>query len=206
MGIMGERLTPAEGKQLILEARRAVELYLEKEQAGPFLSAGHFGEKRAIFVTINSYPSKELRGCIGFMRGAMPLGKAVREAAIHAAFGDSRFEPLQKGELEQIVFEASVLGEPKLILAKKSSELEGAIKIGRDGLIIEYGNASGLLLPQVAAEWNFTPRQFLQALCQKAGLPKDMYLSSSARIYCFEAQIFEEQSPGGKIAEKKLVL
>ena len=77
------------------------------------------------------------------------------------------------------------------MVARRSLGLR-RVRVGTDGLIIAYGRASGLLLPQVAIEWNFTPQTFLEAVCEKAGLPKDMWKSASAKLWTFQAQVFAE--------------
>ena len=73
-----------------------------------------------------------------------------------------------------------------------------------DGLIIEAGGFSGLLLPQVPVEYGWTPEEYLMHLCLKAGLPTTYWLTGRLKLYRFTAQIFEEESPKGKIVEKKL--
>ncbi|MEM4137407.1 MAG: TIGR00296 family protein [Candidatus Anstonellaceae archaeon] len=198
-------LTLSQGKQLVKKAREAVNLYLSKSIEAEPLRGELFDKNLGVFVTINSYPAHDLRGCIGYPLSPPPLGRGVVKAAIAAATADSRFEPLSLEEIDKIIFEVSVLSEPRL-LEVEPQKREKAIKIPGDGLIIQYGWASGLLLPQVAVEYRFSPKDFLRAVCQKAGLPPDMYLSNSAKIYTFSAQIFSEESPNGEISEKKLIL
>ncbi|PIT84773.1 TIGR00296 family protein [Candidatus Micrarchaeota archaeon CG10_big_fil_rev_8_21_14_0_10_45_29] len=197
-------LSPEEGKTLVKAARLAIKAKLNSSALPPAPMGGVFEEKRGIFITLSTFPSHELRGCIGFIEAPKSIGILAQEGAIHAAFGDPRFSPLQKEEFSKIIVEASILSIPKPLNAKNAKERESAIKIGRDGLIIEYGRARGLLLPQVATEWNFSKKEFLQCVCEKAGLPRDMWTSPSAKIYLFEAQIFAESSPEGEIKQKRL--
>ncbi len=65
------------------------------------------------------------------------------------------------------------------------------IKVGRDGLMIKLDMHSGLLLPQVATERNWSETHFLEQVCLKAGLPKNSYKDKHADIYRFSAEIFE---------------
>jgi hypothetical protein len=51
---------------------------------------------------------------------------------------------------------------------------------------------SGLLLPQVATEYKMSRIEFIEALCSKAGLPKNTWQNKNFKIYKFQAQIFEE--------------
>jgi uncharacterized protein (TIGR00296 family) len=61
--------------------------------------------------------------------------------------------------------------------------------IGRHGLVAEQGMRRGLLLPQVATEWGWTPAQFLRQTCTKAGLPPDAW-EHGARMSRFDAEVF----------------
>ena len=162
-------------------------------------------EPRGVFVTLHTYPAEELRGCIGFVRPDHPLIDATALAARLAGLEDSRFPPMTSAELPSIIFEVSALTVPAPIKAKDEAGRLRAVKIGQDGLIIQYGGASGLLLPQVALEWNFTSQEFLEAVCEKAGLPKDMWKSPSATLWTFSAEIFAENKPNGPVAKKPLV-
>ncbi len=216
-----DKLSREQGAFLLKLARRAVRHYLE---TGEKLALGkkelaklgkelekNFGEarekmlgKRGVFVTIEAFPGKELRGCIGFPYPVMPLGKAVVEAALSAAFGDPRFAPLQKNELEKIVFEMSVLSLPKE-LKVPAREREKHVEVGRDGLTIEKGRNDGLLLPQVAEEYKWTASEFLKHVCFKAGLGGGEWMDETAKVCTFQAQIFSEEAPGGKVVEHKTV-
>ncbi|MFH8119663.1 MAG: TIGR00296 family protein [Candidatus Aenigmatarchaeota archaeon] len=162
-------------------------------------------EKRGVFVTLHSYPSYELRGCIGIPYPEKELIRAVRDATLASAFEDPRFEPLTEKELEKIVIEISILTEPKKIIVKDPKEYLEKIKIGRDGLIIKYGWYAGLLLPQVPVEEGWNEEEYLSWLCYKAGLPGDTWYDEKAEIYSFQAQIFYEEKPNGEIKEKKLI-
>jgi len=59
-------------------------------------------------------------------------------------------------------------------------------------LIVKFGIYSGLLLPQVATEYNMSPLEFLESTCEKAGLSKDSWKKETCHVYYFEGQIFEE--------------
>ena len=76
---------------------------------------------------------------------------------------------------------------------KNPDEYLDKIEIGKDGIIIQ-GTSSGLLLPQVATEYNFNPKQFLECVCEKASMPKDAWKNLSNKIYIFKAEIFSEDN------------
>jgi len=198
-------LTLDEGRFLVGLARRSIGEYLASgRKLRPEEREGALSEERGVFVTLEAHPSRELRGCIGYPLPIKRLSHAVCDNALHAAFEDPRFPPLEKGELGKTAIEVSVLSVPEEIVAKTPEEVLRKVKVGRDGLIIEYGYSSGLLLPQVPVEWNWDAEEFLGHLCEKAGLPKNMWKSPSARIKRFEAQIFYEEAPGGKVLQKRL--
>ncbi len=182
-------------------ARNAIEEWVKNSRV---YRAGnvpdYFKKDCGAFVTINSYPANELRGCIGFPYPAQPLYRAIIDAAIEATH-DPRFPPLKEDELSRITVEVSILTPPKRLTVKKPEEYVKKIKIGRDGLIIKYGFYSGLLLPQVAVEYGWDAKTFLQQLCFKAGLPADAWKSNMASIYTFQARIYREKKPRGEVEE-----
>ena len=203
------QLTPKEGKFLVKLARQTVTTYLENGlllQVSDEISS-KLMEPVGVFVTlsINNNENKMLRGCIGLPYPTTPLAKAVMEAAISAATQDPRFSPVTLEELDQIVFEISVLTPPELVSTEKPTDYPIKIKVGRDGLIIEYGYNKGLLLPQVPVELNWKEEEFLCQTAMKAGLPPDSWLLKDTRIYSFQAIIFEEVSPKGNIERKKIL-
>jgi len=185
-------LTVEDGKFLVDLARRAIVTYLVDrevikipEDADPKLK-----ENMGVFVTLNR--GKELRGCIGYPEPVMPLINAVIDAAISAATRDPRFNPLTLVELDKIHVEVSVLTKPTLIEVENPSQYLEDVNVGQDGLILELGPYRGLLLPQVATEWNWNTQEFLSNTCMKAGLSSDCWLNEDVKIYRFASQIFSE--------------
>ena len=184
-------LTQEQGRQLLGLARRSIESYFTGEEIDLAEYEG-FSEKQGVFVTLHE--DGELRGCIGFPHPSFKLYKAVFDAARAAAFEDPRFLPLEKDELKKIDIEISVLTVPEEIKVTNPKEYLNNIEIGKDGLIIRSDHSSGLLLPQVFAEYKCTAEKALEMTCQKAGLPKDAWKDLSNRISKFQAQIFKEKS------------
>jgi len=150
----------------------------------------HLNEDRGVFVTLHK--KGVLRGCIGYPEPVMPLYKAVVNAAKGAAFGDPRFPIVSKDEMRDIKIEISVLSVPKIIVVSDSDEYPKNIVLGTDGLIIRSDRGFGLLLPQVATENNMSEVQFLNALCQKAGLSFNVWKDEDVEILKFQAEIFSE--------------
>ncbi len=192
-----------EGRFLVKLARKSIEEYLttgKKSMPGSFPEK--FREPCGVFVTLTK--GEELRGCIGFPLPRLPLIEAVVEAAISSARSDPRFPPVNLEEMKEIKVEVSVLTPPELIRVKDPRDYPKLVKVGRDGLIVEWGGFSGLLLPQVPVEWKWDAEEFLCQTCMKAGLGADCWLRKDVRISKFSAQVFTEIEPGGEIEEKKL--
>jgi len=167
-------------------ARDSISSHFQKKFDAPADIKEEFSEKQGAFVTL--YKNNELRGCIGYSEPIFPLYKAVAEAAQASAFSDPRFVPVTEDEIDNLKIEVSVLTKPVKIEFKDSEELLRQIKIGKDGLIIERG----LLLPQVAVEYNWNAKEFLENTCMKAGLPADYWKETNVKIYKFQTQIFDE--------------
>jgi uncharacterized protein (TIGR00296 family) len=201
-------LSLEEGKFLVELARRAVKEYLQNRRKinVPSDISEKLLQPCGVFVTINSITDgeKELRGCIGYPYPTAPLAEAVIESAISSATQDPRFYPLSLKELDNVVFEVSVLTPPQLVDAKRSKEYPAKIKVGKDGLIVERGMFKGLLLPQVPVELKWDEEEFLCQCCVKAGLPPDNWLLDGTKIYKFQAIIFEEEKPKGAVKRKAL--
>lgn len=201
-------LSQKDGEFLVNLARRAVEEYLKTRRRLPVPKGvpEKLEQPCGVFVTINSVErgEKELRGCIGLPYPTDPLVEAVIQSAISSATEDPRFCPLSSSELDEVVFEVSVLTPPQRIEAKKAKEYPTKIKVGEDGLIVEKGMYKGLLLPQVPVEWGWDEEEFLCQCCAKAGLPSDNWLLEGTRLYRFQAIIFEEETPKGMVKRKAL--
>ncbi len=192
------------GEWIVKFARKVIEQAVEKKRVKiPDEYPNELNEKRGVFVTLLKYPSHELRGCIGLPYPTHKLVEGIAEAAFSACF-DPRFPPLKKKELDKIIVEVSILTEPKPIKVNKPEDYLKEIEIGRDGLIIVNGPFSGLLLPQVPVEFGWTIEEFLRNLCLKANLPPDAWKYSSSIILKFQAEIFAEEKPYGKVYRKVL--
>jgi uncharacterized protein (TIGR00296 family) len=197
-----------EGKFLIELARNTVKEYLKtgKQLTPPENTPKKLFEKCGVFVTINKFKNgeKQLRGCIGYPYPTTPLVEAVIDSAINASTQDPRFYPLSAKELNEVVFEVSVLTPPELIETAKPQDYLAKFKVGEHGLIVEKGFSKGLLLPQVPVEWNWCEEEFLCQCCMKAGLPPDTWLAKGTKIYKFKAIVFEEDTPCGAVKRKTL--
>jgi AMMECR1 domain-containing protein len=65
----------------------------------------------------------------------------------------------------------------------------------------------GLLLPQVPIDHgrNWDVNTFLKHTCIKAGLSDNAWKDNHTKIYSFQAILFEELEPRGKVVRKYLI-
>ncbi len=190
-----------DGIELVKMARKVVTAFLKnhsKISDSEFISKFDFNA--GVFVTLNK--KDELRGCIGYPIPIKKLSEGLSDAAISAAVKDPRFTPVTTNELDEIIFEVTVLTLPEKIKVEEYSEYLSQIKVGRDGLIIENNFSSGLLLPQVPTEYGWSEEEFLEHTCQKAGLIKDAWKEKSTIISKFQGVIFKEEKPNGDIVRE----
>jgi len=182
-------LTPSDRKALLALARAAIadELGLPAPPTPP-LRSPVFDADRGAFVTLHE--RGQLRGCIGYVRAVRPLREAVAEMAVQAAFHDPRFAAVTAEEFADIDIEISVLS-PLEVVTDVSR-----IEVGRDGLIVQEGSRSGLLLPQVATEQGWDRETFLDHTCLKAGLPAGSWRRKGVVILSFTAEVFGEKDEG----------
>ena len=179
-------LNKEEKVYLLKLVRSTITHYL---QTGKLIESTHdsdkLKEKFGVFVTLHK--NGKLRGCIGYIEGIDALHNAVVVMAHSAAFRDPRFPPVDMDEVDDLEIEISVLSPLKKI--EKIDE----ITVGQHGLVIKQGLSRGLLLPQVAPEWGWDRKEFLEQTCQKAGLPKNAWEDQQTEIYIFSAEIFNEK-------------
>jgi len=197
------QLSDSDGVFLVKTARMAVTEFLSNGKRMKLESEyeGKFSFNSGVFVTLNN--SDGLRGCIGFPMPDKKLSRGIIDAAISAATEDPRFPSVKTNELNDIMFEVTILTPPIEIDVSDPMEYLKKIKVGRDGLIIRHSFSSGLLLPQVPVEYSWNVEEFLQHTCEKAGLARDAWKNESVKIEKFEGIIFKEETPNGVIVREK---
>ncbi len=137
--------------------------------------------KRGAFVTLHQ--RGQLRGCIGYIEGVVPLIDAVARNGRAAACEDPRFQPVSPDELASLDLEISAL-TPLRTIARPEE-----IVIGRHGVLLTKQGRKAVFLPQVAPEQGWDLTTTLGHLALKAGLgPGDW--QEGARFQVFEAEVF----------------
>jgi AmmeMemoRadiSam system protein A len=179
---------PAESqRRLIRIARQTLEevisrgSYQNVDTSDPDLENVTYG----VFVTL--FNQDELRGCIGTCTPATSLRDCVIEMTEAAATRDRRVKPVRADELAQIHIYVSVLSS----LARVDDPL--SLEIGKHGLHVTNGRKRGVLLPQVAVEYGWDIKTFLEQTCAKANLPKDAWCWPETIVSSFTALIIEEE-------------
>ena len=187
------------GRKLVKIARQAIEVELGlRKNVDDSLNDPVLDKKGLAFVTLEKLTgtSTSLRGCIGYVEAVAPLKEIVRRAAVAAAFSDPRFPPLRRDEIDSIIIEVTVLTKPEEIAVNDRKDLVNVVRVGEDGLIVEYGIMySGLLLPQVPMEYCWDSETFLAETCIKAGLEPDCWLNPKVKVKKFQGIIFREIMP-----------
>jgi len=203
-------LTLEEGALLVKIARDAIEEYVRKGERID-LSKYNISEKLMrpgmTFTTIERLDESGktfLRGCIGFLSPVYSLIESTVESAIEAAVNDPRFNPVEPGELDELIVEVTVLSQPVMTTAHDRWSLPGVVVIGRHGLVVERGWFKGTLLPVVPVEYCWDEETFLAETCMKAGLKPDCWLDESTRIYVYEGRVFRERTPRGEVYERDM--
>lgn len=182
---MSFSLNKNEKKFLLRLARKSIYSYLknQKRKDEDYFTK-NLETQSGAFVTLHLHGA--LRGCIGYVKAYKPVQDAIADLAVSAAFNDPRFPALNEQEYPEIDLEISVLTP-----LQKISDLS-EIKIGRDGLLIKNGFNEGLLLPQVATEYNWDAQTFMEQTCHKAGLSSEAWQEEDTEIFSFSAIIFDE--------------
>ncbi len=178
------RVLLAHARASIAEALRLIAL--------PAPEHAFLAQPGASFVTLRM--AGELRGCIGSLAPRRALREDVRANARAAAFDDPRFDPLTADEYERIDVEVSVLSAATPLPVASESDLHARLRPGVDGLVLELGSRRSTFLPQV---WESLPRprDFVDELKRKAGLPRDFW-AAELRFSRYTVEKFtEEASP-----------
>jgi len=190
-----EALPPDLGRRLVALARAAVSTELLGGEALdrallavradlPFARQGVFVSlyrKDAAAVAANG----RLRGCQGQPTPTLPIDLGTVQAALDAAFRDSRFPRLHARELDEVQFEVTLLSPLRPLGAPEE------IRIGTHGVVLEKGDKGALYLPQVPKDARWSVAETLDELAKKAKLPKNGW-REGARLAVFTGQVFAE--------------
>ena len=182
MGIYKTTITEKQKQELLRLAKNTIIEFVGKARVPEYTTEDPMLQANgATFVTINR--NHMLRGCIGNINPDKPLYRSVVQNAVSACSRDPRFRPMTSEELKDMSVEVTILS-PLEPLADTS-----LLKVGTHGIFLTSGNASGILLPQVATEYGWDEKTFLEQVSIKAGLPKDAWKEKGTRLYIYTAEI-----------------
>jgi AmmeMemoRadiSam system protein A len=187
------RLTQEERGQLLRLARASVEAAAAGKSLPEIDPAGfpaHLFEPGASFVTLTR-ANGELRGCIGTLEAHQPLAEDVREHAAAAAVEDYRFAPVTPGEVSRLHIEISRLTTPQPLEYERPEELAARLRPGIDGVILRDGFQRATFLPQVWEKLPDAPA-FLSHLCQKMGVPSNLWRRKMLQVFIYQVEEFHE--------------
>jgi hypothetical protein len=175
----------AEDREALLDSAEATLQRLrdtgERERVLPRKGSAALDARRGAFVSLHQ--GEELLGCVGNCTGRAPLAQDVPDLALAAALEDPRFRPAASAQ-GPIDVEISVLTPFRRIRDAEQ------FCLGRHGACLALGRHSGLLLPQVGREFEWTVEEFFGALSRKSSLGPRAWRDPKARLYAFEAQVF----------------
>jgi AmmeMemoRadiSam system protein A/AmmeMemoRadiSam system protein B len=122
-------------------------------------------ETRAgVFVSLKK--NDMLRGCIGtILPTTSCVAKEILRNAVSACSEDPRFEDVRTDELDSLIYDVDVLGQPEDIADKSQLDVK------RYGVIVSHGTQRGLLLPDLAGV-NSVEQQ-IDIARQKAGIGRN---------------------------------
>jgi AmmeMemoRadiSam system protein B/AmmeMemoRadiSam system protein A len=182
----GFSLTEQEKSSLLAIARKTMESYVEYGKIPPVdekTLTERIRQPFGAFVTLKK--DGQLRGCIGRFEASGPLCEVVQQMAVASSTQDSRFLPVTEEEFDDIDIEISVLTPLKRIYSIDEFQL------GKHGIYMKKGFASGTFLPQVAHETGWTTEEFLGHCAKdKAHIGWDGW--KDAELYIYEAYVFDE--------------
>jgi MEMO1 family protein len=183
----GFNFTTEEKKVLLGIARTTIKSYINERKRPEIEASGYSGNMKlhaGAFVTLTFHG--ELRGCIGQFTSDKPLYQLIQDMAIASSTQDPRFEPVSPEEVNRLSIEISVLSPMRKISSPKE------IVLGKHGIYIRKGSASGTFLPQVATGTGWNVEEFLGHCARdKAGIGWDGW--KTAELYVYEATVFSEK-------------
>ncbi len=184
------RLTPEQHAPILSTAAEFVAAAIQGRSASlpdPALAGGATIPVMGAYVTLKR--RGHLRACCGFLGESRELIEALLPCLpAHGDGGPSPPAPLGDGaaasrpERERPV-------QPGAGPARGRDRVD-AVQVGRHGLRIHRGDASGLLLPGVAVEHGWDSESFLRHVCHKAGLPTTAWVDDETVLFTFESVEF----------------
>ncbi len=129
---------------------------------------------------VSLYLDGRLVGCSGTTEGA-PGSRLAR--AFVQTLGDQRFGGMPENARARLVAQVSYPHSPRQL---RPTDAAQELEVGTHGLLLIAPDAQGSLLPDVAREHGLAAEAFLDALAEKAGLPRDAWPDDG--LFVFETE------------------
>jgi AmmeMemoRadiSam system radical SAM enzyme/AmmeMemoRadiSam system protein B/AmmeMemoRadiSam system protein A len=180
-------LTTEQKNQIVKAAGMMLRTYVEGNQATFPADLMDVGKQIIGGAFVSLKRGKHLRSCCGVIGQPVPLHFAISHASYRSALEDVRFPPISPSELPHLDMEVWLLGNPEPVQAR-GADRANAIVLGKHGIQVVQGQASGLFLPSVATENNWDVQRFLDQVCIKAGLQPTAWRDDATRLFTFEGE------------------
>lgn len=180
-------LTEPQKEQIVAATAALLKANVEGRQAAFPEELGALGSQSVAGAFVSLKRGGHLRACCGMLGQPVPLKHALEHAAWRSAVDDVRFPPVSPSEVDFLDMEVWLLGSPRVVAAR-GEERAKAVVIGKHGIQVVQGHASGLFLPSVAVEGKWNARRFLDQVCVKAGLPPSAWKEDATTLYTFEGE------------------
>ncbi len=180
-------LTAEQKQQIVKAAGMMLRTCVEGSQATFPADLMDVGKEIIGGAFVSLKRGKHLRSCCGVIGQPVSLQFAISHASYRTALEDVRFPPISLSELPHLDMEVWLLDKPEPVQAH-GAERANAIVLGKHGIQVVQGQASGLFLPSVATENNWDVQRFLDQVCIKAGLQPNAWRDDATRLYIFEGE------------------
>jgi len=146
----------------------------------------------ATFVTI--FRQGQLHGCIGNIDPVRSLGEDIKRNAVAAALHDPRATPIDRLQLAELRVEISRLSPLIPIEFDDERDALSKIRVGQDGIVIDYRGRRATFLPQVWRSFD-SAASFIRELKRKAGLAADFW-HPDLKLYRYSSEKWMEPDRG----------
>jgi AmmeMemoRadiSam system protein A len=146
----------------------------------------------ATFVTLR-WKDGDLHGCVGSLTPRRGIVDDAAYNAVGAALHDPRSFPAVLDDLPDLDLELSVLSPLEPVAFHDETSALAALRPGKDGIVFTWHGMRSTFLP-IMWERLGTPRAFMEALKEKAGLAGDFW-ADDVRIERYTVEKFASPAP-----------
>ncbi len=128
------------------------------------------GDHVATFVTLR-WPDGRLQGCIGSLEAKRCIVEDVAHNAVAAALLDPRAATLEATDIDELVFELSILSPLVALSFEDEISALRQIRPGIDGVVLAWSGGRATFLPSMWPRLG-TTEALVEALKKKAGMDR----------------------------------